>query len=104
MEIRFNQRMDRAEARMDRAEARMDRAEARMDRAEKRMEKFDKRLEATRKIVEVGMKLMVRLEQRDNILDAKLEALAESVRELTKSQKAFIDSLRKGGNGFKRIA
>ena len=76
MEIRFNQRMERAE---------------------QRMEKFDLRLEATRKLVEAGMKIVVRMEERH-------VALEETVRELAKSQKAFLDSLRKGGNGSRRIA
>ena len=104
IEIRFNRRMEQAERRMDRAEQRMDRAEQRhevamqrMDRAEQRMEKFDKRLEATRKLVEGGMKIVLRM-------DSQLASLAESVKELQKSQKAFLDSLRKGGNGSKRAA
>ncbi len=66
---------------------RMDRAEQRMERAEERMEKFDRRIEATRKLVEAGMKIVVRLGQ--------------SQEELRKSQKAFLDSLRKGGNGHR---
>ena len=76
MEIRFNQRMERAE---------------------QRMEKFDLRLEATRKLVEAGMKIVVRIEDRHL-------ALEETVRELAKSQKAFLDSLRKSGNGSRRGA
>lgn len=90
MEIRFNQRMEGAEQRMERAEQRM-------ERAEQRMEKFDLRLEATRKLVEAGMKIVVRIEERHL-------ALEETVRELAKSQKAFLDSLRKGGNGSRRVA
>jgi dsDNA-binding SOS-regulon protein len=85
MEIRFNRRMDRAD---------------------ERTEKFDRRLEATRKIVEVGMKLMVRLEQGQRESRALFDELAQSHKdlskshkELAKSQKAFIDSLRRGGNG-----
>ena len=97
MEIRFNQRMEGAELRMERAEQRMERADQRMERAEQRMEKFDLRLEATRKLVEAGMKIVVRIEDRHL-------ALEETVRELAKSQKAFLDSLRKGGNGSRRIA
>ena len=92
MEIRFNQRMEQAAQRMDRAEQRM-------DRAEQRMEKFDRQLKATHKIVQVGMKLMVRLEERQKATDIKIEALTASVREIAKSQKALLDSLRRGGNG-----
>lgn len=68
-----------------------------MERAEQRMEKFDLRLEATRKLVEAGMKIVLRIEERHL-------ALEETVRELAKSQKAFLDSLRKSGNGSRRGA
>jgi DNA repair exonuclease SbcCD ATPase subunit len=108
IELRFNRRMDRAEKRMDQAEKRMDQAEKRMDQAEKRMdraeermEKFDRRLEATRKLVEAGIKFVVRMEQRHH---AEMEGIRESIRELNKSQKAFLDSLRKSGNGYRRSA
>jgi len=74
-EIRFNRRMDRAEQRMD--------------RAEERMEKFDKRLEATRKLVEAGMKIVLQLGQQQ--------------KELEKSLKAFVDSLKRGGNGSRHL-
>lgn len=85
MEIRFNQRMERSERRMDKFDRRMEAAERRMDRREASGEKFDRRLEATRKLVEVGMKLIQQLGKRHA--------------DLEKSQKAFLDSLRKGGNG-----
>ena len=55
----------------------------RMDRAEERSEKFDRQLQATRKLVETGMKVVVRMDQR---------------------HKAFLDSLKKGGNGSRRVA
>ncbi|MBZ5632366.1 MAG: hypothetical protein LAO55_04490 [Acidobacteriia bacterium] len=97
MEIRFNKRMEQAEKRMDRADQRHEEAMRRLDRAEQRMEKFDKRLEATRKLVEGGMKIVLRM-------DSQLASLTESVKELQKSQKAFLDSLKKGGNGSKRAA
>src|SRR5271165_5740258 len=82
MEIRFNRRMDRAEHRADRADQRM-------DRAEERIEKFDKRLEATRKLVEAGMKIVLQLGQQQ--------------KELDKSLKAFVDSLKRGGNGSRHL-
>ena len=78
-----------AEARFERIEEsfrrRHERAMQRMDLAEKRMEKFDQRLEATHRLVEPGMKIVMRL--------------TADTRELKKSQKAFLDSLKKGGNG-----
>jgi len=71
---------------------RMDRSEQRLERAEQRMEVFDRRLEAMRKLVEAGMKIVTRMGQRQ-------QAMEEAIRDLAKSQKAFLDSLRKGGNG-----
>jgi hypothetical protein len=61
------------------------RAMERMDRAEKRMEKFDQQLQAMRKLVEAGIKIVGQL--------------AADTRELKRSQKAFLDSLRNSGNG-----
>lgn len=87
---------DEFDHRMEMAMRRTDRADQRMDRAEKRMEKFDQRLEVTRKLVETGMKIVVRMEERHR-------ALEQTVRELAKSQKAFLDSLRKGGNGSRHM-
>jgi hypothetical protein len=60
-----------------------------MDRAEERMEKFDRQLQATRKLVEAGMRIVMQL--------------GKDQRELKKSQKALIDSLRRGGNGRHRL-
>ena len=75
----------RAMERMDKADRRMDRAMERMDRADKRTEKFDQQLQAMRKLVEAGMKIV--------------SQLAADTRELKRSQKAFLDSLRNSGNG-----
>jgi hypothetical protein len=80
---RFKTRMDRTEARLEREEAlskaRSEREEAqskaRFERAEARMEKFDKRLEATRKIIQYGMKLIVRIEQRQDKSEKQLDRL-----------------------------
>jgi peptidoglycan hydrolase CwlO-like protein len=100
---RAEKRMDHAEKRTDRAEKRMDRhdrkmealdaawrervdrADQRMDHADKRMDKFDQQLQAMRKLVEAGMKIV--------------SQLAADTRELKRSQKAFLDSLRNAGNG-----
>src|SRR5689334_980455 len=90
MEIRFNRRMDRAEQNHDKAIQRM-------DRAEERMEKFDRRLEATRKLVEAGIKIVADLARTQKATQLEL-------RQLAKSQQAFLDSLRKGGNGHGRLA
>jgi hypothetical protein len=78
MEIRFNHRTDAWESRMQAWEKRMERSEQRMD-------KFDLRLEATRRLIEAGMRILLDLGKRHA--------------ELEKSQKAFLDSLRRAGNG-----
>jgi TPP-dependent 2-oxoacid decarboxylase len=75
---------------------RMKRAEKRMELSDKRMEIFDRRLEAMRKLVEAGMKIVTRMGQRQ-------QAMEEAIRDLVKSQKAFLDSLRKGGNGSRHL-
>jgi hypothetical protein len=78
MELRFNRRMDRAEQRMD--------------RADERMEKFDRRLEATRKLVEAGMKIVLKIGQQQKANEIEL-------RRLEKSIEAFVNSMKRGGNG-----
>ena len=74
----------------------------RMDRADQRMEKFDRQLDATRKLVQAGMKIVIPLAQRQKAADEEMKELRHSLRDLQKSQKAFLDSLNKGGNGFRR--
>jgi len=87
-------RMDKAEAREAkdhrRVMERMDRAIERLELAEKRMEKFDQQLPATRKLVIAGMKIV--------------SHLAADTRELKRSQKAFLHSLRHAGNGRRHLA
>jgi methyl-accepting chemotaxis protein len=86
---RAMERMDKADARAAenhrRAMERMDRAEKRAALTDKRMEKFDQQLQAMRKLVEAGIKIV--------------SQLAADARELKRSQKAFLDSLRHAGNG-----
>ena len=107
-DIRFNQFAEKADQRHEQAMRRMDRmdkkwdkkhteAMQRMDRAGQRMEIFDRKLDATRKLVEAGMKMVMSLGRRQKALD-------ESIRELNKSQKAFLDSFRKGGNGHGKLS
>jgi uncharacterized protein YbaP (TraB family) len=72
----------RAMERMDKADAR---AAENHRRAMERMEKFDQQLQAMRKLVEAGIKIV--------------SQLAADTRELKRSQKAFLDSLRHAGNG-----
>ena len=48
--------------------------------SEIRMAKFDKRLEATRKVVEVGMKLLVKIDKKHLELAKQISALTEAQR------------------------
>ena len=75
------------------AKIRMDRADARMDREDRRAKersdfleaKFEKRMRGFEKLVQIGMKQMVELRR--------------SQQETRASLRAFMDSLRRGGNG-----
>ena len=96
MELRFNRRMDRAEQRAAHADERMD--------------KFDRQLQATRKLVQQGRKIVVRMGEHQRVmvarqaLTAQVAELTVLVRDLTKTQRAFMLSLCKSGNRSKRIA
>ena len=92
-------RMYRAEARMDRAEARMDRAEARIVQSDAR---FDKRMLGFEKLVQIGMKEIAKLRRLNQEGDEKLNALIEAQQRTEASLRAFLDSMRKGGNGHSR--
>ena len=59
-------------------------------RFNERREIFDRRLEAMRKLVEAGMKIVTRMGQRQ-------QALEDVVRDLAKSQKAFLTPCEKAG-------
>jgi len=85
-----------ADARMDRLDARMDRADARMDRSD---ERFDKRMRGFEKLVRIGVAELRRFEKET---DRKIDALVDAQQRTEASLKAFLDSLRKGGNGHQR--
>ncbi|HKX00005.1 MAG TPA: hypothetical protein VJN43_19845 [Bryobacteraceae bacterium] len=71
------------------AEERMDRADERMDRAEERMAvmdaRFEKRMRGFEKLVQIGMREMISLRRAQRQTELEL--------------RAFIASLRRGGNG-----
>ena len=82
---RFDKHLQAAAARQDRFDKQLQAAAARQDRADSRMDRIDKQLQVTAKLVAEGVKLV--------------RTLARDTRELQRSQKAFLDSLRHGGNG-----
>lgn len=84
-----------------RAEVRMDRAEARMDKSEAR---FEKRINAITKLIQTGMKMLVKLEENQADLQKSLKELAASQKVTDRKLTAFLDSMKKGGNGRGRRA
>ena len=63
-------------------------SEARMAKMDERMDKFDKRMEATLKLVQTGMKMLVKIDQ-------KLLALTEAQRKTDRRFDRLIDSWTK---------
>jgi division protein CdvB (Snf7/Vps24/ESCRT-III family) len=90
------ERANRADARMDRAEARMDRMEARSQQLEAR---FEKRMRGFEKLAKIGMKEIVELRRLQRETDHKLNALIDSQQRTEATLRAFMESLRRGGNG-----
>lgn len=86
---RADERMAKFEARMGKFEVRMAKTEARADRMEAR---FEKRVEAINKLILTGMRMLVRI-------GGRIDELAKSQKVTDQKLQAFIDSLRKGGNG-----
>lgn len=89
---RFDKQLQASAARQDRWDKQFQAAAARQDRFDKqlqaaaaRQDRFDRQLQATAKLVAEGIKIV--------------RTLARDTRELQRSQKAFLDSLRHGGNG-----
>ena len=106
METEVRQRFERIEAILESIARRQDRADRRHDKFDRhlqavagrqdkfdrhieaiaaRQDKFDRQLQATAKLVAEGVRIV--------------RTLARDTRELQRSQKAFLDSLRHGGNG-----
>jgi division protein CdvB (Snf7/Vps24/ESCRT-III family) len=97
------ERQAASEARMDRAEARMDKAEARMDRFDARAResdaRFEKRMKGFETLARIGMKEIVELRRLHRESEHKLNALIDSHQRTEAALRAFMDSLRRGGNG-----
>jgi hypothetical protein len=79
----------RAEVRMEKADARTVRADARVAAMEKRL---DRRMAAITKLLQQGMRMLAKT-------DVTLAELAVAQKETDRSLKAFIKSMRAGGNG-----
>jgi len=71
-----------------------------------RLDKHDRQIAAIRDLVQIGMKMLVENQRLGVETRKELKALAADLKALTAAQKqteatlqAFIDSLRRGGNG-----
>lgn len=84
------------------AETRLDRAEARMALSDAR---FEKRMRGFEKIVRICITERRRMErtfkQRAAEQKEKINILIQSQQEIQASLKAFLDSMRRGGNGHR---
>lgn len=92
MEPEVRERFERIEAILESIARRQDRADKRQDRFEKqlqtavaRQDRFERQLQTTARLVADGIKIV--------------RTLAQDTRELKRTQKAFLDSLRHGANG-----
>jgi hypothetical protein len=85
MEPAVRKRFERIEALLENLANRQDRFDRQLQAAATRQDRFDRQLQATAKLVAEGVKIV--------------RTLAQDTRELKRSQKAFLDSLRHGGNG-----
>ena len=92
MEAAVRERFERIEAILDGVAKKQAAAEARMDRSDAR---FEKRMRGFENLVRIGMKEIA--EQR------RLNADLRRAQQRTEaSLRAFLDSMRKGGNGHSR--
>jgi hypothetical protein len=78
-------RQDRFDRQLQAAAARQDRFDKQLQAASARQDRIDKQLQVTAKLVAEGIKIV--------------RTLARDTRELKRSQRAFLDSLRHAGNG-----
>jgi hypothetical protein len=117
VELEVRERFERIEAILDAVAKRQDRADRRADRAERRQDRFDKQLQASAarqdrfdKHLEADRAAAAaRADRLDKQIQVIARLVAEGIkmvrtmraetRELQRSQKAFLDSLRHGGNG-----
>jgi len=76
---------------------RMDRAEARAKRSDAR---FDKWMQGCLELVQIGRQEMADLRRSNKKCDRKLKALLAAQKRTEASLRAFLDSIRNGGNAY----
>jgi sulfopyruvate decarboxylase TPP-binding subunit len=80
---------------------------------EARLDKIDRRLESMTKLMRFGMRMLLEHDGKINalidaqirteqVLEKRFTELAEAQRRTEESLKAFIDSMRRSGNGRKK--
>jgi hypothetical protein len=85
VEAEVRKRFERIEGILEAIARRQDRFDKQLQAGAARQDRFDRQLEATAGLVAEGIKIV--------------RTLARDTRELQRSQKAFLNSLRQGGNG-----
>jgi hypothetical protein len=88
-----------AETRVQQVETRVQQVEARMAKSDAR---FEKRMRGFENLVRIGMREITNLRRLNKEGDQKLNALIDAQQRTEASLRAFLDSLRKGGNGHSR--
>lgn len=96
MDARWERRMQDYERRMQDHERRMQDHERRMSASDAR---FEKRMHGFEKLVRIGMRELGYLRRIQKESDEKLNALIDAQQRTDASLRAFLDSMRKGGNG-----
>jgi hypothetical protein len=66
------------------------------------MDKFDQRLEATGTLVDTGMKLIVRMNARIDVLTKGVDALTHTIDEIAKTRQLMLKLLQGDRNGHGR--
>jgi hypothetical protein len=93
----------RTEANLERFEANHARFERDHARAMQRMDRTDKQIEGIKKLIMTGMKLIVRLEKRDDEIQLKIDAFVDSQMRAEERMKKHEEWLRKHDERFERF-
>ncbi|HKW99751.1 MAG TPA: hypothetical protein VJN43_18565 [Bryobacteraceae bacterium] len=96
MDVRWERRMQDYERRMQDYERRMQDHERRMSASDAR---FEKRMHGFQKLVRIGMREIAVIRRLQTETDEKLNALIDAQQRTDATLRAFLDSMRKGGNG-----
>jgi chromosome segregation ATPase len=102
-QARFEQNQARFEQNQVRFQQNHERFEQDHARAMRRMDRTDKQIEGIKKLIMTGMKLIVRLEKRDDEIQVKIDALVDSQMRAEERMKTHEKWLRKHDARFERF-